>query len=228
MAKHRGQRVGSVRRIGLLLLGLMLVASLTFGVARAGDKSVRLGAATAKPLLGVNGNVARFQSQTGQARASTTRSSTGDRARPCGSPFAALFPTLAPIPMLHIGTKGKERARGDLAGRHRSRQGRHVSGRPQPGDRGWNKGIYVRPLAEMNNAATLWPATTANGQPRDAAHSPATFRKAFARIYVILHGGSASAVNAKLSRSDCRRSSGGELLANPFPRLADHLEPARE
>jgi PKD repeat protein len=77
----------------------------------------------------------------------------------------------------------------------------------------------VRPLAEMNNSANAWSGSLANGRPRDPAHSPATYRKAFARIYVILHGGSASAVNAKLSQLGLPPVKGGELLSNPFPRL---------
>src|SRR6188768_3459202 len=108
MWKHRGQRkrVGPGRRIWLLLVTLMLVASLTFGVALAGDKNVRGGLATG-PLLGITGNVARFQSQTGQASSVHHAFLGWGQGLSYGSTCAALFPTRAPIPMIHLGTEGQ-------------------------------------------------------------------------------------------------------------------------
>jgi hypothetical protein len=64
-----------------------------------------------------------------------------------------------------------------------------------PGDR-----FYVRPFPEMN---AWWEATCAynkDGTRRDAAHSTQWTRKAFARIAVILRGGAAADVNAKLAK----------------------------
>ena len=221
MWKHRGQRrrVGPSRRIGLLLVALMLVASLTFGVALAGDKNVRLGAATAGPLLGITGNVARFQSQTGQASSVHHAFLGWGQGLSYGSTFAALFPTLGPIPMIHLGTEGQSAPEAITPGGIAAGQGDGYLIALNRAIAVWSKGIYVRPLAEMNNSANAWSGYLANGRPKDAAHSPATYRKAFARIYVILHGGSASAVNAKLSQLGLPPVKGGELLSNPFPRL---------
>lgn len=221
MWKHRGQRrrVGSGRRIGLLLLALMLAASLTFGVARAGGKNVRLRAATAGPLLGITGNVARFRSQTGQASSVHHAFLGWEQGLSYGSTFAALFPTLAPIPMIHLGTEGRSAPEAITPGGIAAGQGDGYLIALNRAIAVWNKGIYVRPLAEMNNSANAWSGYLANGRPKDAAHSPATYRKAFARIHVILHGGSASAVDAKLRQLGLPPVGDGELFSNPFPRL---------
>src|SRR6185503_16501158 len=83
----------------------------------------------------------------------------------------------------------------------------------------WGKGIYVRPMAEMNNAGTFYSAYRANGSPKDAAHSTASYRKAFARIYLILHGGPVATINARLAQLGLPPLRGADLPANPFPRL---------
>ena len=221
MSKLGGQRrrAGSRRRIGLLLLAVVLAASLTFGVARAGDKDVRLGAATARPLLGITGNIARFQTQTGQASSVHHAFLGWEQGLSYGSTFAALFPTLGPIPMIHLGTEGRSAPEAITPGGIAAGQGDGYLIALNRAIAIWNKGIYVRPLAEMNNSANAWSGYLASGRPKDAAHSPATYRKAFARIYVILHGGSASAVNAKLRQLGLPPVQNGELLSNPFPRL---------
>ena len=201
MSEARGERrrVGPGRRIGLLLLALMLAASLTFGVARAGDTNVRLGAATTGPLLGITGNVARFQSQTGQASSVHHAFLGWGQGLSYGSTFAALFPTLGPIPMIHLGTEGRTRARGDHAGWHRGRAGRRLSDRPQPGDRRLGQGdLRAADGRDEQLGQRLVRLSRERTRRRTRLTRRPTYRKAFARIYVILHGGSASAVNAKL------------------------------
>ena len=85
----------------------MLAASLTFGVARAGNTNVRVGAAATGPLLGITGNIARFQSQTGQVSSVHHAFLGWGHGLSYGSTFASLFPTLGPIPMIHLGTEGQ-------------------------------------------------------------------------------------------------------------------------
>ena len=51
-------------------------------------------------------------------------------------------------------------------------------------------------MGEMNGHWNPYCAFNQNGSSRGAAHSTAAFRKAFARIYLIMHGG--PAVNARL------------------------------
>ena len=56
-----------MQRIAFVLLAVMSVASVTFGVASAEGTNAEPGTATAAGLLlGITGNVARFNGQTGQ------------------------------------------------------------------------------------------------------------------------------------------------------------------
>jgi hypothetical protein len=48
---------------------------------------------------------------------------------------------------------------------------------------------YIRPLGEPNRCLNVYAAYDCAGNPRDAAHSPAAYIRAFRRIYVIVHGG---------------------------------------
>jgi hypothetical protein len=60
--------------------------------------------------------------------------------------------------------------------------------------------FYVRPFPEMNAYWEASSAFNANGTRRDAAHTTAWNKKAFARIAIILRGGLEAQVNAKLSQ----------------------------
>src|SRR6266849_5384464 len=110
LGEQRGQRkrIGSMQRIAFVLLALVSVASVTLGVARAGGQDAPLGAAAASgPLLGITGDVARFKAQTGQASSVHQAFLGWEQGHSYGSTFAVLFRTLAPIPMIHLGTKGQ-------------------------------------------------------------------------------------------------------------------------
>ena len=48
---------------------------------------------------------------------------------------------------------------------------------------------YIRPLGEPNRCLNVYASYDCAGNPRDAAHSPRWYRRAFRRIYVIVHGG---------------------------------------
>jgi len=48
---------------------------------------------------------------------------------------------------------------------------------------------YLRPLGEPNRCLNVYAAYDCAGAPRDAAHRPRWYRRAFRRMYVILHGG---------------------------------------
>src|SRR5581483_4121748 len=58
--------------------------------------------------------------------------------------------------------------------------------------------VYIRPLGEMNGHWNAYCAYDTDGRPRGPEYSTAAFRKAFARIYLAVHGG--PAVNAALQR----------------------------
>jgi hypothetical protein len=173
-------------------------------------------AAQAKPLLGVYGNEARMESLTGQTSTVRLAFLGWGQGLSFGSPFVTLFKTLGPIPMIHLNTgSGSKEAiapaqiaagKGDgyLIGLNRA-----VSE--------YGGGIYVRPMAEMNNATNVWSAFTRSGAPK-LGHSTADYRKAFARIYLILHGGSAATISKKLQALGMPGIA-HDLPSNPFPRL---------
>jgi hypothetical protein len=79
--------------------------------------------------------------------------------------------------------------------------------------------VYIRPMPEMNGHWNEYCAYNSNGSSRGPAWSTAAFRKAFARIYVLVHGGPAAAVNAKLRRLGLPPAHTGELAVNPVSRL---------
>lgn len=55
----------------------------------------------------------------------------------------------------------------------------------------YEKGMraYVRPLGEPNRCLNVWAAYDCAGASRGPEHSPRNYRRAFRRIYVIVHGG---------------------------------------
>ena len=64
--------------------------------------------------------------------------------------------------------------------------------------------VYVRPWPEMDGSWNVYCAYNANGSPRSAAHSTANFRKAFARMYLLLHGGTKQALDRACAVSACQ------------------------
>jgi hypothetical protein len=72
-------------------------------------------------------------------------------------------------------------------------------------------------MAEMNNTGNLYAAFRKDGSLKPG-HLPSDYRKAFARIYLILHGGTAAVINAKLKALGLPGIA-QDLQVNPFPRL---------
>jgi hypothetical protein len=178
------------------------------------------GPAQARPVLGITGDLPRFEALTAQQSVVHQAFLGWGQGLSYGSLFVPLFGTLTPVPMIHLGTGSG--GRGPV--REAITPAQIAAG---TGDSylfelnrriaQWGKGIYVRPLAEMNNYGNLWSGFTASGAPK-AGHSPADYRKAFARIYLILHGGSAAAVTARLATLH-EPGIAHDLASNPFPRL---------
>ena len=109
--------------------------------------------------------------------------------------FVRLFSTMLAEPMLGLGIpNGTKLTPGDIA---------HGKGDSwllaiNRAVAAWAKPIYVRPLAEMNGWWSSYSAYNENGSSRGAAYSTAMYRKAFARIYLIVHGDPDA--DAKLAR----------------------------
>lgn len=162
--------------------------------------------AGSKPTLGITGNVPRFKQQVNQDSTVVQAFLAWGQGAGFGAPFNLLFQSLQPIPMIHLGTLGPGSSRKQVITTTQIAAGK--------GDvyllalnkaiSQWGRAIYIRPMAEMNNPGNPWSG------------DPAAYRKAFARIYLVVHGG--SSVNAKL-HSLGMPPLRATLAVNPLPRV---------
>jgi hypothetical protein len=196
-----------------LAVALALTGAAATGTARGGQ------AAPSAPLLGAVGDLARFDAQTGEQSSVGEAFLSWGQGQTFGAPFGVLFASLGTVPMIELGT--------DAHGHEAITPGAIAAGK---GDSyllalnhaisAWGRAIYVRPLAEMNNAENDYSGFSASGQARGPAFAPSTYRKAFARIYVLLHGGSTAAIDAKLAALGLPPlQPGSQDYPNPFPTL---------
>jgi hypothetical protein len=170
--------------------------------------------AGAKPLFGVLGSISRFESQTGQKPQVGHLIVGWGQGATWGAKFARLFATMGDVPMLGFGASagGREAITPAqiAAGKGDAYLGAvyaAIAARAAP--------IYVRPLGEMNGYWNVYCAFTKEGRAKPG-HSTADFKKAFARIYLIVHGGPAVVLNAKLDRLGLPPVA-GDLPLNPAP-----------
>ena len=70
----------------------------------------------------------------------------------------------------------------------------------------------------MNGYWNPYCAYNANGTRRNSAHSQKNYRRAFKRIYLILHGGDRATINQKLASSNMPGVK-ASLPENPHPTL---------
>jgi hypothetical protein len=176
--------------------------------------------ASGRPLLGVLGNPTRFQSLTGQRSTVVHKVVGWNQGLTWGPSFGELFQTMGDVPLLGMTMDAKGSSREAITPL-RIAQGR--------GDAylvalnralaEWGRRIYVRPFFEADAYWATYCAFTRSGRSKGAAHSTAAFRKAFARTYLILHGGPAARINAALARLRMPALRAGDLPANPAPRL---------
>jgi hypothetical protein len=202
------------------LLASAVAAAFVVGASGAGGAARAPAAPSAGGILaGLTGDAARFEAQTGQKTLVRQAFLAWGQGQSSGASFAKLLELFGPIPMLHLATtigKGHEvitpaqLAAGVGDGYLIALNNALAS---------FGKGAYIRPLGEMNNANNVWAAYNTNGTPRDASHSTANYRKAFQRIYLIVHGGTAAAINARLRALGMPPLRGGDLPPNPFPRV---------
>lgn len=192
-------------RVGLLAAAVLAALSLA-------------SAASAKPLLGVFGNEGRFETLTGQKSTVRLAFLGWGQGLSYGSPFVSLFKTLGPIPMIHLNTgRGSSKSEAITPAQIAAGKGDGYLDALNQAISQYGAGIYVRPMGEMNNSGNLWSAYTASGAAKPG-HSTTDYKKAFARIYLILHGGSAATIDAKLKALG-EPPVAHDLASNPFPRL---------
>jgi hypothetical protein len=175
------------------------VRALRIAVVAACAAALVAGAASGAPRasrvqLGVAGNPAQFQALTGQRSTVRLIILAWNQG---GSPgyFRSLFSTMLDEPMLGLGIpSGSGLTPAGVA----HGQGDSWLVAINQAVAAWAKPIYVRPLAEMNGWWSSYSAYNQNGSRRGPAYSTAMYRKAFARIYLIVHGDPDA--NAKLAR----------------------------
>ena len=198
----------------LLLLSLLLLAVLVPAAAAAPAERA---AAPAKPrlLLGVFGSAARFDGLSGQ-RTKVGHVIVGwNQGHTWGSPFRHLFRLMGEVPLLGLNTRQGEREAITPLAIARGKGDDYLVGLNRAVAE-WPGLIYVRPFGEMNGHWNAYSAYNQNGSLRGASHSTAAFRKAFARVYLIVHGG--PRVNARL-RALGLPPVAAEPAANPMPRV---------
>jgi glycosyl hydrolase family 26 len=85
----------------------------------------------------------------------------------------------------------------------------------------YGRPIYIRPMAEMNGHWNFYCAFNSNGTSRGRSHSTKSFRLAFKRIYVILHGGDVATMNARFANWGVRKLQSDRLTLpeNAYPTL---------
>jgi len=65
---------------------------------------------------------------------------------------------------------------------------------------------YIRPLGEPNRCLNVYASYDCAGKLRDAAHKPLWYKRAFRRIYILIHGGGKrDEINARLRQAGLRR-----------------------
>jgi hypothetical protein len=177
-------------------------------------------AAAARPLLGLYGDRAHFTAVTGQHGATTHTYLGWGQGQTWGSGFDQVFARLGPVPLVSITTFLWPSKRSAFTPQQIARGAgdSYLTAMNAAIARSGRQVFYVRPLGEMTGWWNPWCAYTRSGRPKGAAYSTASFRKAFARMYLILHGGAAAQLNARLARLGLPPVP-GDLAVNPFPRL---------
>lgn len=185
-------------------LALVVVALAAAGAASSQNGRRRV-------LLGVLGDPVRFQALTGQASDARLRFVGWGQGATYGLPFAALFRTMRTVPILGLTTS--LRNGGQITPRQIALgDGDGYLVAVNHAIHAWGREIFLRPFAEMDGHWNPACAYDADGSRRDSSHTTALFRAAFARTYLIAHGGPrVDATLAELGQPPAR----GALYANP-------------
>jgi hypothetical protein len=176
--------------------------------------------AAGRPFLGVYGNGAHFTSLTGQ-RTSTSHMYLGwGQGQTWGSTFDRIFPKLGTAPLVSITTFRWPSKRSVLTPLQIARGAgdSYLIALNAAIARAGRLVFYVRPLGEMTGWWNPWCAYTRDGRFKGASYSTAAYRKAFARMYLLLHGGTAEDLNPRLARLGLPGVK-SDLAVNPFPAL---------
>jgi len=191
-------------RVGALIaLGFVFVVSSAQAAAPA-------------PLLGIKGDPSRFQSLTGQDSQVHHVIVGWGQGQVWGSKFTALFQQLGGVPMIGLATGGRDRKEAITPQQMAQGAGDSYFLALNAAIGEFARDIYIRPFGEMNGYWNMYCAYTKTGKVKPG-HQTSWFRKAFARVYLIVHGGPIADINAKLAKLGMPPVAGGDLPENPFP-----------
>jgi hypothetical protein len=196
--------------LAFAVLALVLLASVLLASSAAAQPSV------SRLYLGIAGDPARFQGQTGQASAIKSAYIGWDQGRTYATRLPVLLRQLQPVPMLHIGTGGPL-GRNEAITPLQIAQGKGDAFLVALNEAiaGYGGLVYLRLLSEMNHFSHFHSAFNANGTSRGPAYRPEVYRKMFARMYVLLHGGPAAQIDVVLKRLGLPLYAGADLAAIP-------------
>jgi hypothetical protein len=178
----------------------------------AGDAT---GTSRGKPRLGISGDPARFATQTGQV--STVRSFFlgWEQSWKWGSRLPVMLERNGPIPMFHIGTKGRNRKEAVTPLGIADGAGDAFFAALNQGIAGFGTLVYARLMAEGNHCERNYAAFDCAGGSRGPRYAPKAHANAFARFAAILRGGTAAEIDARLAGRGLSPYRGGDLPFNP-------------
>jgi hypothetical protein len=167
----------------------------------------------ARVSTGVYGNVARFDRLTGQQTQSGLAFIGWDQGRTWGKPYSYFLDTLGERPHIELKTgragghavitpRGIALGQGDA---HLAGLSKAISDSQKP--------VLMRPLGEPNNSANPYCACRGG-----SSNSTKWYRRAFQRVYILMHGGTAASMSAKL-RALKMPGVAGDLPVNPYPQM---------
>ncbi len=191
---------------------LLALVVIGFGLVSAG--------AAARPevsqlLLGVTGDPVRFASQTGQRPAVRSFFLGWEQGQTWGSRFPVMLARMGPVPMFHIGTKGRTKTEAITPRGIANGSGDAFLVALNQGIAEHGGLVYGRLMAEANHCERNYAAFSCGGGSRGAAYSPDAHGDAFARFSAILHGGTRAEINARLTVRGLHPYSGPDLAVNP-------------
>ena len=166
-------------------------------------------------LLGIAGDPSRFQSQTGQQSVVRSFFIGWQQGQTWGTRFPRLLEQMGPVPMFHIGTKGRSKTEAITPRGIANGAGDGYLIALSQGVSGYGRLVYGRLLAEGNHCARNYAAFTCEGGSRGPQYAPDAHADAFYRFAAILHGGTRAQINAKLAQRGLPRYNGPDLPVNP-------------
>ena len=173
-------------------------------------------AAPPPPLLGIKGDAARFQALTGQDSQVRHVILGWSQGVSWGTHYGPLFRQLGGIPMIGLETGARDGAEAITPQQIALGRGDAVLVALNAAIGDFAQQIIIRPFGEMNGYWNMYCAYTKSGALKPG-HQTSWFRKAFARVYLIVHGGPAADIDAKLKALGLPPLAGGDLPANPAP-----------